>query len=258
MIMALMAILAPLIAPYDPAKQDILNALAPPSRAHLLGTDSVGRDLLSRIIVGSRISLTIGLLVVSIAGSIGVSLGLLAAYYEGWIDNVTCRIIDMLLAFPRFLLALAVLTVLGPSLTNAMFAVAISSISGYTRVTRGAVLSEKQRDYVLAAQVVGCKDRRIMFRHIFPNVFGPIIVLATLSVAGAILATAGLSFLGLGAQPPTPEWGAILSRGRRYLRKAWWLTTFPGFAIMMAVLGLNLLGDGLRDILDPRLRHERR
>lgn len=255
--LALLAILAPYIAPYDPLEQDVLNALRPPSRVHLLGTDDVGRDLLSRIIVGSRISLTVGLLVVSIAGTAGIVTGLLAAYYEGWFDNLICRFIDILLAFPHFLLALVVVAILGPSLINAMLAVALSSISGYTRVTRGVVLSEKQRDYVLAARITGCSPWRIMFRHILPNIMAPIVILATLSVGSAILATASLSFLGLGAQPPTPEWGAILSRGRTYIRKAWWLSTFPGLAIMISVLGLNLLGDGLRDILDPRLRHER-
>jgi peptide/nickel transport system permease protein len=249
------AVFAPQIAPYDPNQQEILNALAPPSLAHPLGTDHVGRDVLSRIIVGSRISLSVGLLVVVVSGVVGVLLGLAAGYYESWPDAVISRIIDVLMAFPSFLLALAVLTVLGPSLTNAMIAVAIAQIPTFTRVMRGTVLSEKQKDYVLAARVIGAGNPRIMLRHLPINTAAPIIVLATLNVAGAILTTAALSFLGLGAQPPTPEWGAMLSRGRSFMRTAWWLTVFPGLAIMVTVFALNLLGDGLRDILDPRLRN---
>jgi peptide/nickel transport system permease protein len=253
-VLVTIAIFADAIAPYDPLEQDILNALAPPSWAHPMGTDGVGRDVLSRIIVGSRISLSAGIIVVSISSVIGVALGLIAGYFEGIFDIIISRSIDILLAFPSFLLSLAVLTILGPALVNALVAVAISSIPGYARVVRGTTITEKNRTYVTAARAAGCRSSRIMFRHILPNVLAPVVVLATLGTARAIFLTASLSFLGLGAQPPAPEWGAILSRGRAYMRKAWWLTLFPGGVITTTVLGLNLLGDGLRDILDPRVR----
>lgn len=255
MFVAMVALWAPGLVPHDPLKQDILHALDPPSRDHLFGTDAMGRDLLSRVILGSRISATVGLVVVVVAGTTGVVSGLVAAYFEGWVDQVISRIIDLMLAFPSFLLALSVLTILGPSLTNAMLAVAIATIPSFARVSRGAALAEKQRDHILAARVVGVRNHGIIFRHILPNILAPIMVLATVSLATAILTTASLSFLGLGAQPPTPEWGAILSRGREYMRIAWWLTVFPGMAIAISVLALNLLGDGLRDLLDPRLRN---
>ena len=255
MFVSMVAVFAPQLVPHDPLKQDILGALSPPSSEHPFGTDAMGRDLLSRVILGSRISVTVGLVVVLIAGTTGITSGLVAAYFEGWIDNVISRIIDLLLAFPSFLLALSVLTILGPSLFNAMLAVAIATIPSFARVARGAALAEKQRDHILAARVLGVKNGGIIFRHILPNTLAPLMVLATVSLAGARLTTASLSFLGLGAQPPTPEWGAILARGREYMRIAWWLTVFPGMAIAITVLALNLLGDGLRDLLDPRLRH---
>ena len=254
-IVSMVAVFAPHIMPHDPLKQDILSALSPPSRDHPFGTDAMGRDLLSRVILGSRISVTVGLVVVLVAGTTGILAGLVAAYFEGWVDNVISRFIDLLLAFPSFLLALSVLTILGPSLINAMLAVAIATIPSFARVARGAALSEKQKDHILAARVIGVNNVGIIFRHILPNTLAPLIVLATVSLATAILTTASLSFLGLGAQPPTPEWGAILARGREYMRVAWWLTVFPGMAIAISVLALNLLGDGLRDLLDPRLRH---
>jgi peptide/nickel transport system permease protein len=235
-------------------RQDLLGALAPPSRAHLFGTDQFGRDILARVMFGARVSLTSGLLVVLLAMLTGVPLGLIAGYYGGSTDQVISRGIDILLAFPGFLLALAIVSVLGPSLTNAMLAVAISSIPVFTRVVRGSVLSEKAREYILAARALGCGRGRIIFRHLLPNIMGPILVLATLRIGTAILTTAMLSFLGLGAQPPTPEWGEMLATARPYIRQAWWLTLFPGMAITVTVLAVNLLGDGLRDVLDPKLR----
>ncbi|MGQ0571224.1 MAG: nickel transporter permease [Armatimonadota bacterium] len=253
-VILLVAVFAPVLTLHSPVRQDLSSALSPPSRAHPFGTDEFGRDILARVMFGARISLTVGLLVVLIAMVGGVLLGLLAGYYGGWTDEVISRAIEILLAFPGFLLALAVLAMLGPSLTNAMLAVAISSMPAFARVVRGTVLSERSRDYVHAARALGCGDSRILLRHLLPNVGSAIFVLATLRVGTAILTTASLSFLGLGAQPPTPEWGAMLAMGRSYIRRAWWLTFFPGLAIALTVLALNLLGDGLRDILDPRLR----
>ncbi|MBV7332410.1 ABC transporter permease [Chloroflexi bacterium TSY] len=252
-LLIVIAILAPLIAPYDPIKQSRDN-LAPPSITHLMGTDLVGRDIFSRILHGARLSLLVGLISVGIGAISGVLLGLLAGYYGSWLDMLEMRLIDILLAFPGLLLALSIITILGPSLVNLMIAVGISSIPEYARLVRGAVLSAKENVYVDAAHVVGCKGTRVMFQHILPNVVASVIVLATLGVGRAILLGAALSFLGLGAQPPTPEWGAMLSSGRDYLRRAWWVTTFPGMAITITVLAVNMLGDGLRDALDPRLR----
>ncbi len=242
------------IAPYDPLDQDVTAALKPPSAQHWLGTDDLGRDILSRILHGSQISLRVGLISVSIAGIVGVSLGIAAGFYGGWFDDIVMRLIDVLLAFPGILLALTIIAILGPGLINVMVAVGIGSIPSYTRVARGSTLSVRARDYVLSARVAGCGDTRIMSHYILPNVLPTVLVLATLGVAGAILTASGLSFLGLGAQPPTPEWGAMLTAGRTYLRQAWWFATFPGLAIMLTVLCINLLGDGLRDALDPKLR----
>jgi peptide/nickel transport system permease protein len=254
LILIFVAIFAPWIAPYDPLDNSIREALQPPSRQHLLGTDELGRDLLSRLIFGARISLRVGLIAVAIAGGVGVTLGTVAGFYGGWLDEGTMRLIDILMAFPGMLLALMIITILGPGLTNVMIAVGIGSIPSFTRVARGATLTVRSQDYILAAQVVGCGSRRIITRYIVPNILPSIIVLATLRVATAILAAAGLSFLGLGAQPPSPEWGAILNTARTYLRRAWWFFTFPGLAIMITVLSMNLFGDGVRDALDPRLR----
>ena len=242
------------IAPYDPLEQVVADALRPPSLEHWMGTDDVGRDILSRIIHGSQISLRVGLISVSIAGVVGVLLGMTAGYYGKWFDDVVMRLIDILLAFPGILLALTIIAILGPGLFNVMIAVGIGAIPSYTRVARGSTLSVRERDYVMSARVVGCSDARIILRYILPNVLPSIVVLATLGVAGAILTASGLSFLGLGAQPPTPEWGAMLTSGRTYLRQAWWFATFPGLAIMLTVLCINLFGDGLRDALDPKLR----
>ncbi len=248
------AIFAPFIAPYDPLQQNFRKALQPPSAEHLFGTDDVGRDILSRVIYGARISLRVGLIAVSISLSLGVLLGLIAGYYGGWVDTLISQVTDILLAFPGLLLALAIIAVLGPSLFNVMIAVGIGNIPVYIRVTRASTLSVRERDYVLAARTIGCRETGIMLRYVLPNVVPPILVLATLGVAGAILTAAGLSFIGLGAQPPTPEWGAMLTQGRQYLQRAWWFTLFPGLAIMVTVLAINTFGDALRDALDPRLR----
>ncbi len=247
------AVLAPLLAPHDPL--DISGErLQPPSREHLLGTDELGRDILSRILYGGRVSLQVGIIAVVIALSVGGVLGLVAAYWEGRLDGVIMRVMDMMLAFPGILLALVIIAVLGPSLFNVMIAIGIASIPAYTRLVRGSTLSAKQNEYVEAARALGAGAWRIIFRHLVPNVAAPVIVLSTLGVAGAILATAGLSFIGLGAPPPTPEWGAMLATARNYIRRAWWLATFPGLAITITVLVINILGDALRDALDPRLK----
>ncbi len=253
LLLVLLAFCAPLAAPYDPTAPSTLH-LRPPQSAHLMGTDVFGRDILARVIWGSRISLVIGLVSVSIAAGCGMVLGLLAGFYRGAPDAVIMMMMDIMLAFPGILLALSIIAMLGPSLRNVMIAVGISSVPVYTRVVRGGVLSARESAYIEAARVIGCRNRRVMFLHLLPNVITPVIVLSTLSVATAILTAAGLSFLGLGAQPPTPEWGAMVSDGRQYLRTAWWVSTGPGLIIMLTVLAINQVGDGLRDALDPRLR----
>jgi peptide/nickel transport system permease protein len=254
LVIVLIALAAPLISPYDPIKSNQRLSLAPPSVDHLMGTDRLGRDILSRVIWAGQVSLPIGLVSVAIGVLVGVSLGLLAGYYGGWLDAVSMRFVDLLLAFPSILLALAIIAVLGSSLTNLMIAVGIAAIPDYVRITRGAVLSVKQREFVLAARVVGCRGPGIMLRHILPNVVAPLIVLATLGTAAAIITASALSFLGLGVKPPTPEWGNMLAEGREFLQRAPWVAFFPGAAIMLTVLSINLLGDGLRDTLDPRMR----
>jgi peptide/nickel transport system permease protein len=246
--------LAPWLAPHDPIKIDPLSALRPPGGAYLFGSDQYGRDVLSRVLHGGQISLTIGFISVAIASLCGVTVGLIAGYYGGWVDSVFMRIIDVMLAFPGILLALAIVSMLGPNLRNLMIAVGISAIPTYARLTRGSVLSAREHLYVEAARTVGVPNHLIAVRHILPNVIAPIIVAATLGVGTAIIIAAALSFLGLGSQPPQPEWGRMLSEGRPYLRDHWWISTFPGLAIMVVVLALNLFGDGLRDALDPRLK----
>lgn len=250
----LLAVAAPVIVPFDPYQQNPRAALQAPSVEHWFGTDDTGRDLFSRVIYGARISLRVGLISVMIGGCIGITLGILAGYRGGFVDNLIMRTMDLLLAFPGILLALAIIAVLGPGLFNVMIAVGVASIPVYTRVARGSTLALKDREFVLSARSIGAGDARIAMRHILPNVLPPLIVLATLGIAGAILTAAGLSFIGLGAVPPTPEWGAILTLGRKYIYQAWWYTTFPGLAIMITVLGINMLGDALQDALDPRLR----
>jgi peptide/nickel transport system permease protein len=250
----LAAALAPWLSPYAPIKANQRAGLEPPGAAHLMGTDRFGRDVFSRVLWGGRLSLTVGVVSVGVAAACGVTLGLVAGYAGRGTEAVIMRMIDLLQAFPGILLALAVIATLGSSLPNLMIAVGISAIPEYVRITRGAVLSVKQREFVLAARVVGCRDRAILVRHILPNVTAPLVVLATLGIAGAIITGSALSFLGLGIRPPTPEWGNMLAEGREFLSRAWWVAFFPGLAIMAAVLAVNLLGDGLRDVLDPRFR----
>ncbi len=253
-VLALAALVAPLLPLPDPIQIDSSHALYSPGTPYLFGSDQYGRDVLSRVIYGGRVSLLVGPIAVGIALVPGVLVGLLAGYYGRWVDVLLMRLVDVMLAFPGILLALAVVAVLGPSLTSLMIAVGISSIPTYARLTRASVLSARENLYVDAARVVGANDASILVRHILPNVAAPVIVVGTLGVGAAILIAATLSFLGLGSQPPTAEWGRMLSEGRQYLREQWWIATFPGIAIMLTVLALNILGDGLRDALDPRLR----
>jgi peptide/nickel transport system permease protein len=253
-VLGLAAILAPLLPLEDPIQIDPVHALYSPGTPYLFGSDQYGRDVLSRVVYGGRVSLVVGPIAVGIGLIPGVVTGLVAGYYTGWLDVVLMRVIDIMLAFPGILLALGIVAVLGPSLTSLMIAVGISSIPTYARLTRASVLSARENLYVDAARVIGARDGSIVLRHILPNVVAPVIVVATLGVGAAILVAATLSFLGLGSQPPPAEWGRMLSEGRQYLREQWWIATFPGLAIMLTVLALNLLGDGLRDALDPRLR----
>jgi peptide/nickel transport system permease protein len=247
------AITAPWISPYDPTRQRLLEALQPPSAEHLLGTDENGRDVLSRILYGARVSLSAGLISVSIAVCLGVISGLVSGYFGGQVDNVIMRIMDALLAFPTLVLALAITATLGPGLRNAMIAIGIVGTPIFARLTRGQVLSVREREFVEAARTLGARHGRIMLRHILPNVMAPLIVQMSLSVAVAILAEATLSFLGLGVQPPEPSWGSMVSRGKDYLDLAPWLAFAPGAAILLAVMGFNFVGDAIRDALDPRL-----
>jgi peptide/nickel transport system permease protein len=242
------------LAPRSPVGIDIANALAAPGPGHPMGTDQYGRDTYSRVVHGSGISLTVGLISVGIAAIAGTTMGLLAGYHGGPLDALLMRVVDVMLAFPGILLALGIISVLGPNIRNLMIAVGTSQIPLYARLVRGSVLVAKEQLYVDAARVTGVPVPVILARHILPNVVAPVIVAGTLGMGTAILAAAALSFIGLGSQPPTPEWGRMLSEGRDYLRDAWWISTFPGLAIMLTVLGVNMLGDGLRDVLDPRLR----
>jgi peptide/nickel transport system permease protein len=226
----------------------------PPSQEHLLGRDDLGRDILSRIIFGARTSLQVGVMSVGFAIVIGAIIGAVSGYLGGWIDNVVMRLMDIMLAFPALLLALAIVTILGPGLMNMLYAIGIVSIPAYARIVRASVLSVKEQDYILAARAIGAPPSRILFRNVFPNTLTPLIVQATLGIGTAILDSAGLSFLGLGAQPPRPEWGAMLGQGRYAVFTAPHIVLFPGLAIMLTVLGFNLLGDGLRDALDPKLK----
>ena len=251
------ALFAPFIAQHPPDAQGVAEPFEPPSIKHPFGGDQFGRDNFSRVLHGGRISLQIGLVAVAIGGSLGLVLGCLAGYLSGWVDETVMRFIDIMLAFPGILLAIAVVVMLGPSLYNLMIAVGVGAIPTFSRVIRAAVLEAKERDYVAAARAIGVTDLMIVARHILPNIMAPFIVLATLDVATAILSGTALSYLGLGAKPPSPEWGLMLSEGKTFIRNAWWVGTFPGLAITVTVIGINLLGDALRDALDPRLRGTR-
>jgi len=254
-LLVICAIFADYIAPYPYSLQDYNHTFEFPSRKHLLGTDNFGRDILSRIIHGSRISLLVGFSSIATAIVFGGLLGAVSGFYGGKIDNVLMRPMDILMAIPGMLLAISLAAALKPGLTNLVIAIAIADIPGYARVVRAAVLTIKEQEYIEASQCIGASDGRIIFKHILPNCLAPIIVQATLGMAGAILSASALSFLGLGIQPPTPEWGSMLSSARQYIRSYWHMTAFPGLAIMITIFALNILGDGLRDALDPRLKN---
>jgi peptide/nickel transport system permease protein len=253
LLMTFGAVFAPMLTEYDPAKLSARESRLPPSSEHWLGTDNFGRDELTRLLYGGRVSLRIGFIAVAIGASIGVVLGAIAGYQGGWIDELISRLIDIMLAFPGILLAIAVVAVLGPDLQNLMIAVGVGTAPGFARLVRGQALTAREYDYVTAARALGCSHAKILVRHILPNVMAPILVYATLSIAGAILAGASLNYLGLGAKPPTAEWGLMLAEARDELRRSWWLAVFPGIAIMVTVIAINAVGDGLRDAFDPRL-----
>lgn len=253
-LLVVLVLAAPLLTSYDPTKISPRDRLQPPNAEHPFGTDHFGRDVMSRVLHGGALSLPMGVVPVGMAAVVGVLLGLAAGYFGGWLDLVLMRVIDVWIAFPPILLAMAVVTILGTGLTNIMIALGIAWIPYYTRMVRSSVLESRQRMYVDAASALGGGDARIMLRHVLPNVLTPVMVMASMGIANAILAGAALNFLGLGAQAPAPEWGAILADGRQFIRQAWWLGVFPGTAIALTVLAANLLGDGLRDALDPKLR----
>ncbi|WP_246727933.1 ABC transporter permease subunit [Chelativorans sp. Marseille-P2723] len=259
-LIVLVALFAPLIAPHNPAMQIRGSFLLPPVWQEggrwefILGTDAVGRDILSRLLYGARFSLFIGLVVVALSATVGVIVGLIAGYFRGPVDTAIMRLMDIILAFPSLLLALVLVAVLGPGLLNAMIAIALVLQPHFVRLTRAAVMAENGRDYVTAAKVAGAGNLRLMFKTILPNCTAPLIVQATLSFSTAILDAAALGFLGMGAQPPTPEWGTMLAEAREFILRAWWVVTFPGLAILITVLAINLMGDGLRDALDPKLK----
>lgn len=250
------AVGAPILSPHDPMGRDYKVRLQPPSGTHWFGTDYLGRDLFTRILYGGRISMQVGLVAVGIALVSGLAIGALAGYYMGWFDVIAMRVMDVMLAFPSILLALGIMAILGPELKNAMLAIGIVSIPVYARLVRASVLTVRSMEYVEAARAVGLTNGRIILKHVLPNCWAPVLVQATLGAATAVLDAAGLSFLGLGAQPPTPEWGAMLADSRQYIRLAPWTVIFPGLAVMVTVLGFNLLGDGLRDAFDPQT-HDR-
>lgn len=256
----LTAILAPFLSPHNPVEVSLYDQIIPPiweeggTWNNILGTDDLGRDILSRLVYGARVSLVVALATVGIAVFFGSFLGAISGYYKGFLDNIIMRFMDILLAFPHILLAIVIMAYLGPGLTNAMIAIGIIYIPRFARIVRASVLEECEKDYVTASRSVGARDWRIIFVAILPNCLAPLIVQTSLGFASAILDAAALGFLGLGAQPPTPEWGAMIAMGRSHILRAWWVMTFPGIAILFAVLGFNLFGDGLRDALDPRLR----
>lgn len=250
----LLAVLGPLVAPYNPYHTDPINKLLVPSKTHIFGTDSLGRDILTRVLCGARISVTIALIVLMVSGTIGTLVGITAGYFGAGIDNILMRITDIFLAFPRLILAMVVAAALGRSLNNVVLAVAFTTWTIFARLARSQALAVKEADYVESARASGATNWRILFVHILPMCISPVIIQGTIAMGGIILTVAGLGFIGFGAQPPTPEWGVMVSDGRNYLPTAWWACVFPGFAIMFTVLGFNLLGDGIRDILDPRMR----
>lgn len=243
---------APLITGFAPDELDAYNVLQSPSSAHWLGTDELGRDVLSRIIFGARISLKVGFVAVSIASLIGTTVGLLSGYFGGWVDQLLMRIVDIMLCFPTFFLVLAVIAMLEPSIWYIMIIIGLTGWMGVARLVRAEVLTLRERDFIMAARSIGASDLRIIFRHILPNALSPVLVAATLGVAGAILTESALSFLGIGVQPPTPSWGNMLTAGKDYIEFAWWLSLFPGLAILVTVIAYNLVGEGLRDAVDPR------
>ncbi|MBY3331074.1 ABC transporter permease subunit [Rhizobium laguerreae] len=259
-IILIVAILAPLFAPHAPNEQNRQVLLAVPfwmeagSASYPLGTDAVGRDILSRLIYGARFSLFIGVVVVTLSVISGVLIGLVAGFFRGKVDTAIMRLMDIILAFPSLLLALVLVAVLGPGLTNAMIAISLVNQPHFVRLTRASVISEREKEYVIASRVAGAGTFRLMFKTILPNCLGPLIVQATLAFSAAILDAAALGFLGMGAQPPTPEWGTMLAESREFISRAWWVVTFPGLAILITVLAINLMGDGLRDALDPKLK----
>ncbi len=248
----LLSMLAPIVAPYDPNYIDVKAILLEPSMQHWMGTDGLGRDVLSRMLYGGRISLLVGLVAVGISTAIGILLGALAGFYRGWVDTFIMRIVDVMLSIPSFFLILAVIAFLTPSIINIMIVIGLTSWMGVTRLVRAEFLSLNEREFVMASRTLGAKNTRLIFTHLLPNSLTPIIVSAVLGVAGAVLMESGLSFLGLGVQAPQASWGNILTDGKEYIQFAWWLSLFPGLAILITVLGYNLLGEGLRDALDPR------
>jgi peptide/nickel transport system permease protein len=254
LVLLIVSLLAPWLAPYDPGQIDLTHVLAAPSAGHLLGTDQLGRDVLSRMIWGARISLKVGFVATGLAILIGAMLGAVAGYYGGWIDSVIMRLVDIMLCFPTFFLILAVIAFLEPSIWNIMAIIGLTGWMGVTRLVRADFISLKERDFVKAAKAIGAGDLRIIFLHILPNAMASILVAATLGIAGAILTESALSFLGIGVQPPTPSWGNILTAGKDNIDIAWWLSLYPGLAILVTVVGYNLLGEGIRDFLDPRLK----
>lgn len=252
-VLFLLSFLAPYITPYDPSSIDAYHVLMPPSSLHWMGTDELGRDVFTRVIFGARISLKVGFVAVGIYVLIGTVIGLVAGFYGGWVDSLLMRLVDIMLCFPTFFLILAVIAMLEPSIWYIMIVIGVTGWMGVARLVRAEVLSIRERDFILAARSIGASDLRIIFRHILPNAMAPVLVAATLGVAGAILTESALSFLGIGVQPPTPSWGNILTSGKDYIEFAWWLSLYPGLAILVTVLAYNLLGEGIRDAIDPRL-----
>lgn len=254
LLIMVLALLAPLIAPYDPAGTNVADRMQAPNVRHWFGTDQLGRDTLSRVIWGGRLSLTVGLIAIGVEFLFGVVIGLISGYFGGWIDDLVQRSCDVLLSIPGIIMALFIVAIIGTGLTKVMIALGISGIPGIIRLVRGATMSVREQEYVLAARAAGAKPHQIIAWHVLPNVLPPILVLTTLSIGSIILAAASLSYIGLGAQPPSPEWGAMLTGARDYFRTAWWLSVFPGLFIMLVVLFVNIIGDNVRDMLDPWLR----